>query len=172
MAFLLLTFFLMTTTMNVDSGIQRNLPPMPTDEEQEAEINERNILQVKVNQWNDLLVAGERMDVMQLKDKVVEFFLNPYNEANLSDKEEKEIDLLGTMMVTRGVVSLQNDRGANYGTYIQVQNELTRALNEMREDAARKYFNMSYGNMDEAHRRAINTLIPPSISEAPPRSSL
>ncbi len=173
MAFLLLIFFLMTTTMSVDSGIQRILPPMPPEDqkEQELDINKRNVLEVRVNQNNDLLVGGERRDVYQLKDRVVEFFLNPYEDPTLSDKEEKEIELIGKVMVSRGLVSLQNDRGTNYGAYIQVQNELTRALNEMRDAAARRYFNVSYNDLSEEQKLAINKVIPPSISEALPRTN-
>lgn len=172
MAFLLLIFFLMTTTMNVDSGIQRVLPPIPPDDQQAAEVNERNAFLVRVNQFNDLLVNGERMDISQLKDEVVEFLTNPYNDPNLSDKEEKEIDLIGTVMVTRGVVSLQNDRGTNYGTYIQVQNELARAINQLREAAAQLHFNRPYSELDETQKRAVNAAVPQSISEALPRSNV
>ncbi len=172
MAFLLLIFFLMTTTMNVDSGIQRVLPPIPPDDQQAAEVNERNAFLVRVNQFNDLLVNGERMDISQLKDEVVEFLSNPYNDPHLSDKEEKEIDLIGTVMVTRGVVSLQNDRGTNYGTYIQVQNELARAINQLRNAAAQLHFSRAYGELDEAQKRAINAAVPQSISEALPRSNV
>ena len=173
MAFLLLIFFLMTTTMNVDSGIQRVLPPMPPEDqpEQELDINQRNILLVKVNQNNALLVGGVWSEIYLLKDKVVEFMSNPYNDPAFSDKEEKEIDLLGKVMVSRGVVSLQNDRGTNYGTYIQVQNELTRAFNELRDVAARRHFNLSYSDLDERQQRAINAVVPPSISEAQPRTN-
>ncbi len=172
MAFLLLTFFLMTTTMNVDSGIQRVLPPIPPDDQQAAEVNQRNVFLVKVSQWNELLVNNERMDITQLKDKVVEFLVNPYNELNLSNKKEVEIEGIGKVMVSEGVVSLQNDRGTNYGTYIQVQNELARAINELREQASQRYFNQSYNNLEEAQKRAINNVIPQAISEALPRSNV
>ena len=172
MAFLLLIFFLMTTTMNVDSGIRRVLPPIPPDDQQAAEVNERNAFLVRVNANNDLLVNNERMEIWQLKDKVLEFLQNPYNDPHLSDKEEKEIDLIGTVMVTRGVVSLQNDRGTNYGTYIQIQNELARAINELREATAQRYFSRPYGELDEVQKRAINAAVPQSISEALPRTNV
>lgn len=162
----------MTTTMNVDSGIQRILPPIPPEDQQDADINERNILQVKVSQWNDLLVGGERMDISQLKDKVIEFIQNPYNEPNLSDKKEENIASIGTVMVSEGVVSLQNDRGTNYGTYIQVQNELTRAFAEMRDQAARRHFNRPYEELTEIQKKAINDVVPQAISEALPRSTV
>lgn len=172
MAFLLLTFFLMTTTMNVDSGIQRNLPPIPEEKDLAAEVNQRNALLVKVSQWNELLIGGERSDISLLKDKVIEFVQNPYNEPNLSDKKETEVNLIGNVMVSEGVVSLQNDRGTNYGTYIEVQNELTRAFNEMRDQAAKKYFGQPYSELDESRRKAINEAVPLKISEAEPYSKL
>ena len=172
MAFLLLIFFLMTTTMNVDSGIPRVLPQMPQDDqEQEQDINQRNVLLVRVNQSNELQIGGDWSDVYELKDRVLEFILNPYNDPTLSDKAEQSIERIGNVMVSKGVVSLQNDRGTNYGTYIQIQNELTRAFNEMRETASRRYFNQSYEDLDDDQRAAINKVVPLAISEALPRTN-
>ena len=83
-AFLLLIFFLVATTMNVDSGIQRVLPPMPdeTQPQQAMDVKKRNILLVFVSKFDDIMVGGERMDITQLKDKVKEFVLNPADDPN------------------------------------------------------------------------------------------
>ena len=116
-AFLLLSYFLMTTTMNQDSGLQRRLPPIP-DENQEVEdqkVNRRNIIIVRINSADRLfagLFAGnEPMDVSFLKDKVKEFLLNPNNDPNLPERSPKEIEGFGSYPVSKGVISLQNDRG-------------------------------------------------------------
>ena len=172
MAFLLLTFFLMTTTMNVDSGIQRILPPMPDpNDNSEIEINKRNVLLVFVSQSNEIMVGGERMDITQIKDRVKEFVLNPYDDPTLSSKKPEEgIDLIGDYMVSEGVVSLQNDRGTNYGTYIAVQNELTRAFNEIRNDVSRRYFGRDFAELNDDQRKAISIAVPQKISEAEPRN--
>ena len=171
MAFLLLTFFLMTTTMNVDSGIQRILPPMPDDtQNQEIDINKRNVLLVFVSPTNEIMVAGERLDISQVKDVVKDFVQNPYKDPNLSDVETKEIDGLGSFDVSKGVISLQNDRGTNYGTYIQVQNELTRAFAEIRDAVAMSYYSRPFAELNDDQRKAVAAAVPQSISEAEPRN--
>ena len=111
-AFLLLIFFLVTTTMNVDTGLPRMLPPMPTKDQKEVtqDYQVRNVLLVRINRSDKLLVGGHPMDVSELRDKAKEFLLNPNNDPNLPEKVKKTIPLLGDMMVTAGVISLQNDR--------------------------------------------------------------
>lgn len=173
MAFLLLIFFLITTTMNVDSGIQRILPPMADEEDQDpgVDINKRNVLLVFVSAANEIMVGGQRMDVTQIKDRVKEFVQNPYKDPNMSDVELTEIDIIGEFPVSMGVVSLQNDRGTNYNTYIQVQNELTRAFNEIRDEVSTRYFNLKFSELtDENQRSAITKAVPQKISEAEPRN--
>ena len=99
-AFLLLIFFLVTTTMDVDSGIARKLPPMPEDEikEDDSQINAKNIYVVLINTHNQLLVEGELMDIADLRDGAKRFINNNGLNPNLSENPEKAI------------ISLQNDR--------------------------------------------------------------
>ena len=93
-AFLLLTFFLMTTTMDVDSGLFRRLPPMPPPDQVIAPpVAKRNILQVLVNKNDLLAVNGELMQIENLKEKAKEFILNPQNREDLPSKVVKEIPL-------------------------------------------------------------------------------
>ena len=172
-AFLLLIFFLVATTMNVDSGIQRVLPPMPdeTQQQQAMDIKKRNILLVFVSKFDDIMVGGERMDITQLKDKVKEFVLNPADDPNLPEKEVTKIDLIGNFPVSKGVVSLQNDRGTSYNRYIMVQNELTRAFNEIRDMVAAQYFGgKKFLDLEEEQRSAVQKAVPLKISEAEPRN--
>lgn len=86
-AFLLLVFFLATTTMNVDSGMFRKLPPYQQDDTEVPKVAKRNILQVLVNRNNQLAVNGELMDVSKLKERTIEFLLNPMNDENLPEKK-------------------------------------------------------------------------------------
>lgn len=172
-AFLLLIFFLVATTMNVDSGIQRVLPPMPdeTQQQQAMDVKKRNILLVFVSKFDDIMVGGERMDITQLKDKVKEFVLNPADDPNLPEKEVTKIDLIGNFPVSKGVVSLQNDRGTSYNRYIMVQNELTRAFNEIRDMVAAQYFGgKKFLDLEEEQRSAVQKAVPLKISEAEPRN--
>ena len=135
-AFLLLCYFLMTTTMGSQTGLQRRLPPMP-DKNQKVEdqkVNKRNIIIVKINSQDRLFAGNELMDVSQLKDKIKQFLTNPSDDPSLPEKEVKDIEGYGKYPVSKGVISLQNDRGTSYRAYIAVQNELVKAINELRED--------------------------------------
>ncbi len=170
-AFLLLIFFLVATTMNVDTGLQRVLPPLSDQtKDQEVEVKKRNLLLVFVNTFDDIQVAGERMDITQVKDKAKEFILNAANSPDLPEKIDTEIDLIGTYPVSQGVISLQNDRGTSYNKYIMVQNELTRAFNEVRDELAIQKFGRSFGELDEKEREAITKAVPLKISEAEPKN--
>ena len=134
-AFLLLCYFLMTTTMGDQSGLQRRLPPIP-DKNQKVEdqkVNRRNIVIVRINSADKLFAGNEAMDIVFLKEKMKEFLANPNNDPNLPEKEEKEIEGK-TYMVSKGVISLQNDRGTSYQAYIAVQIFLFLSFNELRDE--------------------------------------
>ncbi len=170
-AFLLLSYFLMTTTMNQDSGLQRRLPPIP-DENQEVEdqkVNRRNIIIVRINSADRLFAGNEPMDVSFLKDKVKEFLLNPNNDPNLPERSPKEIEGFGSYPVSKGVISLQNDRGTSYKAYIEVQNELVKAVNELRDEFAKAHFGRAYLSLSEDQQRIAREAIPQNISEAEPK---
>lgn len=170
-AFLLLIFWLMTTSMNVDSGINRKLPPMvDLEHDPGMDKHERNVLMILVNANNQLLVNRERMDISGLADKTKNFILNPNNDPDLPEKIMTEIPILGMFPVSEGVVSLQNDRGANYSTYVQVQNELTKAYNQARTELSEQKFNRSYKDLGPEQRKAIDKAIPVRISEAEPHN--
>lgn len=171
MAFLLLCFFLMTTTMDQDLGLQRRLPPMP-DKNQKVEdqkVNRRNIIIVKINSADRLLAGTEPMHVSQLKDKIKEFLQNPANNPNLPEKEEIEIEGFGKTMVSKGVISLQNDRGTSYEAYIAVQNELVKAVNELRDAWSMENFGKPYASLDEDKQAIVRKAVPQNISEAEPK---
>ena len=171
MAFLLLCFFMMTTTMDQDKGLQRRLPPMP-DPNQKAEdqkVNRRNIIVVKINSADRLLAGTEPMHVSQLKDKIKIFLTNPMNDPALPEKEEKNIEGFGTCMVSKGVISLQNDRGTSYQAYIAVQNELVKAVNELRDEFAMANFGKLYIKCDEDEQKVVREAVPQNISEAEPK---
>ncbi len=170
-AFLLLIFWLTTTTMNSDKGLQRRLPPMPDEnqKQEDAKINRRNIIQVKINSNDRIIAGGQIMEISEIKDKVVEFVTNPMNLDNLPEKEMKEIDGFGQYAVSKGVVSLQNDRGTSYNAYLQVQNELVKAFNEIRDDFAMKNYGKKYSALDEDKQKIVREAIPQNISEAEPK---
>ena len=170
-AFLLLCYFLMVSTMDQQSGLVRRLPPMP-DQNQKTEdtkVNRRNIIIVKINSSDRLFAGDQLMDVSQLKDKIKEFMTNPNDDPNLPEREVKTIEGFGEYPVTKGVISLQNDRGTSYQAYIAVQNELVKAVNELRDEASMAEFGKKFMQLDEDHQGMIKKLIPSYISEAEPK---
>lgn len=172
-AFLLLIFFLMSTTMATDSGLARLLPPpIPPNQEEDKSppVKERNVFTVLINSKNQLLVEGEYIDVKQLRQKAKEFIENPSNLDHLPEKKDTEVPFFGQYPVSKGIVSLQNDRGTQYQAYIRVQNELQAAYNELREDIARKKWSTSYANLDDERQKAIKEIYPQRISEAEPKN--
>ncbi len=168
-SFLLLAFFLLVSNINTDQGIARRLPPpLPKDQKDKPEIKERNIFSVKINYADRILFNGEIGDIHDLKDRAKEFLGNPNNDPNLPEKTPLEIPLLGTMDVSKGVISLQNDRGTSYDMYLAVQNELTAAINEMRDELSRERFGKKYSDLNDQQLDAIDQAIPVAISEAEP----
>ena len=164
-SFLLLTFFLLTSSINTEQGIPRKLPPPKADDtkEQQVDINRRNVLNVLVNFRDEISVNGEVMMVSDLKEKAKEFFANPTNDPSLPEKVNKPIDGIGDFPVSKGVVSLTNDQGTSYNMYVQVQNELQRAVNELRDETALQYFGKKFSALDSAAQRAVTSAIPMSI---------
>ncbi len=164
-SFLLLIFFLVATTMNTDSGINRLLPQIKEEEEQTQE-KERNILKVFVNDADELMVNSQRIQLGELKTVAKNFVLNRTNSPQLPEKEMTEIELFGTYPVSKGIVSLQNTRATSYGMYIMVQNELTKAFNEMRNDLSVEKFGKPYEDLSDVQTEAVNLAVPLKISEA------
>ena len=170
-AFLLLCYFLMTTTMGSQTGLSRRLPPMP-DQNQKVEdqkVNRRNIIQVKINSADRILAGSEPIDISQLKDKIKEFLSNPADDPNLPEKEIKNIEGLGDYPVSKGIISLQNDRGTSYQAYIAVQNELVKAVNELRDEFSRKQYGKVFAMLDEDTQKIVKEAVPQFISEAEPK---
>ncbi len=170
-AFMLLIFFLVTTTMDVDSGLERRLPPFVENPEDDdtPPIKERNVFIVLVNKDNQLLVEGEWMQISDLREKAKEFMANPFDLENLPEKEFKEVPFFGEVGISKGVISLQNDLGTQYGTYIAVQNELVGAINELREELAKSQFGKSYASLEKEQQDAVREIYPQRISEAEPK---
>lgn len=170
-SFLLLTFFLLTSSINTDMGISRKLPPPIDPNVKPPEIKKRNIFTVLVNANNQLLVNGSLGDISTLKNRTVDFLTNPANDPNLPEKTIKYIDMIGNVEVSKGVISLQNDRGTSYETYIKVQNELTSAVNELRDKLSKEKFGKKFEDItSDAKKEAIQKAIPISISEAEPKN--
>ena len=173
-AFMLLIFFLITTSMDTDKGLARRLPPpVPKDQKknEEMDIKKRNILVVLINSNNQILCNNEFIDIKQLREKVRNFIENPYNDEHMPEKTEVDVPFFGKQMVTKNhVISLQNDRGTEYQAYIDVQNELAAAYNELRDEVSRKKFGKAFADLDEEQQKAVQQIYPQKISEAEPKN--
>ena len=172
-AFLLLIFFLVTTTMDSDTGLMRKLPPIPdpnVQQDEDQQIHDRDILVVKVNKDNMLLVEGEIIQLGELREIAKNFILNPNNDEDMPEKILKDIPFFGQVMVAKqAVISLQNDYGTTYGVYLAVQNELLAARDEVRNDLALQTWGIAYDDLDEDRIAAVDQFYNAPISEAEPR---
>ncbi len=172
-AFMLLIFFITATSMDTDSGLERVLPQMPPENQEKDDtppIKERNVFTVLLDQYNRLMVEGEIMRVEDLKEKAKDFILNTNDAENLPEKKPTEIPLLGEYPVTKGVISLRNDHGTQYGMYLKVQNELVAAVNEVRDELSTQKFGKKYADLSSEQKEAIREAIPSRISEAEPKT--
>ncbi|MEL6987482.1 MAG: biopolymer transporter ExbD [Bacteroidota bacterium] len=155
-AFLLLIFFLVTTTIVEDKGVLVKLPPWSEDEPDIQKLNERNVFGVLVNKDNQLLVRKEPASVDDLRERTKEFIMNPQKREDLAEKP------------TKAIVSLKNDRGTNYRTYLEVYNEVKAAYRELWEEASQRKHGKSYENLSKTQKRDVRAEIPLVISEAEP----
>ncbi|MEL7248756.1 MAG: biopolymer transporter ExbD [Bacteroidota bacterium] len=154
-AFLLLIFFLVTTTIMSDSGLLVKLPPWDPNPPQEN-IRMRNLFRVAINSQNAVLVRGEEQPLTELKDAVKAFIMNPEGNPEFAAAPNKAI------------VSLVNDRSTSYETYLEVYNELKAAYNELWEQAAQQRYDRSYHELSQREQATIRQDIPLIISEAEP----
>ena len=171
-AFLLLIFFLVTTTMDTDGGLTRKLPPMPEPPlEDVPEVKQRNVFEVLVNANDQLLVEGQLMMVSELREAAKEFIVSDPMREDLPEFKATNVEFFGPEYpVSKQIISLQNDRGTSYEMYIKVQNELVAAYNDLRNELALQKFGKLYDELDEDRGDAIQDIYPQRISEAEPKS--
>ena len=177
-AFTVLIFFLVVSTMDIDTGIVRVLPPMadPNVKQEDIKVKERNLLLVFVAGSGNIMAGGKVISLDALKDKAKEFILNPLDDKDLPEKKPTVLDMPDgskwTYPVSEGVISLQNTRDTSYERYIQVQNELTRAFNEVRDEVSMSKFGKKFADLSDAESKVITKAIPMKISEAEPRKMM
>lgn len=149
-AFLLLIFFLVTTTMDVDKGLLRMLPP-PIDENAPSppEVRERNVFPVLVDQHDRVAIRGEVVDIRDLRRRTKEHIQNLNNDPSKPEEVFEEVDGLGVVRRTRYVISLQTDRTTSYEMYVAVQNELAAAINELRDEFSRSRFGVPFDRLSD-----------------------
>lgn len=155
-AFLLLIFFLVTTTIDIDKGIPVKLPPYSELPPPQQKLRKRNVYRVVVNANNQLLVRDEQMKVADLKENAKKFISNNGKDPELSVSPKNAI------------ISLQNDRGTNYETYLTVYNELKAAYTDLWNDYAMAKYQRLFKDLDDEQQKEVKAEIPLVISEAEP----
>lgn len=179
-AFMLLIFFLITTSMDTDRGLKRRLPPLSPKQEQNEqplEINDRNIMRILVDR-NDKIGVSRKVggvdnvidvDISKLKDMAVEFIMNPNDRPDLPEKEVRDIPGLGNLKVVTNAyaISLKNEIETSYQMYVSVQNELMKAYNEVWDKFAMTYFHQKFNELPPSKQKAVTEAYPMHISEMP-----
>ena len=143
--------------------------PDTSQKVEDQKINRRNIIVVKINSADKILAGSDPIVLSQLKDKVKIFLSNPQDDPSLPEKEVKDIEGYGSYPVSKGVISLQNDRGTSYNAYIEVQNELLRAINELRDEFSMRAYGKKFAALTEDQQGIVKDAIPQNISEAEPK---
>ncbi len=156
-AFLLLVFFLVTTTIDVERGITVRLPEWSEEPPEEISLKQRNVFSVLVNAQNQLLVRGDIAKIEELRERAKEFIMNPNNDENLAEAPNSAI------------ISLKNDRGTKYAVYLEVYNELKAAYNELWDEESMRLFGVRYSeDLSKDKKDRIKERIPFVLSEAEP----
>ncbi|MBR4952563.1 MAG: biopolymer transporter ExbD [Alistipes sp.] len=174
-AFLLLIFFLVTTTMDVDSGMKRTLPPIADNEQQQqdVELKQRNVLMVNVSKEGRIMVGAEeympadlnrRGDHSRMSREVLDFLVG----ADRSEKKAAEVEPGISCDISQGVVSLKADNETKYNIYLQVQDELTHAFNVYRDMVSVQAYGKQFNDLNEIQAGNIRKAVPVKISEAEP----
>ncbi len=187
-AFLLLIFFLVTTTMNVDSGVSKKLSEKPPADYVPPVIKEKNIFEVNINRNNELLVEGERMEIKDLKEAAVAFIDNGGGEGKVEngvstgkcDYCKGERSESSSDHPNKAIISVQSDRLTEYGTYLTVQDQLLRAYSDLRNRLSMEKYKTPFPELEKAYKddkeneslkkkvEFIKTSYPQIISDAEP----
>ena len=149
-SFMLLIFFLVTTSMDVDKGLPRQLPPLdPEKEEVVADISRENALTLQITEDNRILVNNEVTDIGQLRQRITNF---------LEKCEQKNVH----------VISIDISRQADYNTYFSMQNEIVAAYHHLRNQYAMKRFKQPFDACNEEQKEAVRQYLPQRIAETYP----
>lgn len=167
---MLLIFFLVTSSMDTDKGLLRQLPPPEDDtEQQEVEVKERNVLQLELDANDRLTCNGETISTEELTQRVADFVANRNDELTLPEKSEREVHLMGRCRVSdRHIITIKADRLTSYNAYFEMQNAIVRGYANLRNELARSRFGHNYAHCSQEERDAIALVYPQRISETMP----
>ena len=169
-SFMLLIFFLVTSSMDTDKGLPRQLPPPEENQtEQEVLVKERNVLALVLDASDRLTCNGDTLTPEALTDRVADFVENRSDDGALPEKSERDVNLLGRCRVSdRHIITIQTDARTTYDAYFQMQNAIVAGYNRLRNELARQRFGRPYARCTEEQREAIAMVFPQRISEMAP----
>ena len=167
-AFLLLIFFLITSSFDSKTGIYRkmNVPEVENALKKRKDIQERNLLVFTIDADSRILHEDEIVSLKDVRSLSKVFIDNPNNADFLPEKTIITIPEVGEIATTtQHIISLKIDRKADYQTYLSVLSELTAAYNELRREASHTHFHRSFEQLSEEQKEAIKAIYPYRISE-------
>lgn len=169
-SFMLLIFFLVTSSMDTDKGLPRQLPP-PDDEteQQDMLIKERNVLALKLDAEGRLTCNGDPITTEELPQRIESFVANEAGDPTLPEMSVREVHLMGSCKVSdRHVITIETDAHTTYDAYFQMQDAIVKGYNNLRNQLAQRRFRHSYAQCSNEERNAIALVYPQRISELPP----
>ena len=170
-SFMLLIFFLVTSSMDTDKGLARQMPPPDeTTEQQDLLVKERNVMALQLDAQGRLTCNGDSLSVDDLSERVARFVENADDDPSLPEKSERDVHLLGRCRVSdRHLITMDVSRETTYDTYFQMQNAVARGYYSLRDKLARKHFGHGYLQCDQEQRDVIAIVYPQRISELLPQ---
>lgn len=169
-SFMLLIFFLVTSSMDTDKGLSRQLPPPEDDTEQtEVEVKRRNVMELVLDANDRLTCNGEDIDNAGLTERVADFVANKFDDPGLPEKSDREVHLMGRCQVSdRHIITITTDRQTTYNAYFEMQNAIVRGYNRLRNELSLQHFGHGYDQCSQEERDAVALVYPQRISEMMP----
>lgn len=169
-SFMLLIFFLVTSSMDVDKGLSRQLPPLQNEQlQQEQMVKQRNVMQINVDAADRLVCNGDTVSTKMLTQRIMDFVENAQNDPSMPEKSRREVNLLGVMEVSdRHVLSVQVDRNTSFDAYFNVQNSIVAAYSRLRNRLAEQRFGHRLDKCNKEEQEALVIVYPQRISEQIP----
>ena len=164
---MLLIFFLVTSSMDTDKGLARQLP-MPEDQTQEQElvVKRRNVMELRLDAAGRLTCDGDTLSEETLVGRIEDFVANASDDPQKPERSEREVHLLGRCRVSdRHVIFVNVSPEATYDAYFQMQNAVVSAYSHLRDDLAQRYFGHDYKDCTQEQRDAVAMVYPQRISE-------
>lgn len=164
-AFLMLVFFLLTSTLDRNYAFTRTTPPPEEKDTPPSSTAARNILNIRLNASDDITVDGKQRRPDELAKIVETFILNPANDTAYSQSVEKDIKLLGKTRVSVGAITLATADNSSYAKYITVNDKINLAFGKLRNELSVRKFGMEYTRLDNMRRSAIDEAYPLVLNE-------